>query len=188
MFRTSWKGLLGHKFRFVATALAVMLGVAFMAGTLVLTDTIRSTFDNLFADVYQGTDAVVRAKASFEGPPGAGVQRGRVDAALVDTVRRVDGVAAAEGDFGGYARLVGKDGQALGNPATGAPTLGLSWTENRALNTFTLVSGGTAEPGRRGRDRPEERAGRRPERRRHHHGDGDRAAATGTDRGHRPLR
>jgi putative ABC transport system permease protein len=141
MFRTAWKGLLGHKFRFVATALAVTLGVAFMAGTLVLTDTIRATFDNLFADVYQGTDAVVRTKAAFEGPPGAGVQRGRVDAALVDTVRRVDGVAAAEGDVGGYARLVGKDGKALGNPATGAPTLGLSWTENSELNTFTLVSG-----------------------------------------------
>ena len=141
MFRTAWKGLLGHKFRFVATALAVTLGVAFMAGTLVLTDTIRATFDNLFADVYQGTDAVVREKAAFEGPPGAGVQRGRVDAALVDTVRRVDGVAAAEGDVGGYARLIGKDGKALGNPATGAPTLGLSWTENQSLNTFTLVSG-----------------------------------------------
>jgi putative ABC transport system permease protein len=141
MFHTAWKGLLGHKFRFVATALAVTLGVAFMAGTLVLTDTIRTTFDNLFANVYQGTDAVVRAKASFEGPPGAGVQRGRIDAALVDAVRRVDGVAAAEGDVGGYARLVGKDGQALGNPATGAPAIGMSWTENEALNTFTLVSG-----------------------------------------------
>jgi len=141
MFRTSWKGLLGHKFRFVATALAVMLGVAFMAGTLVLTDTIRSTYDNLFADVYQGTDAVVRAKAAFEGPPGAGVQRGRIDAALVDTVRGVDGVATAEGDVTGYARLVGKDGKALGNPAIGAPTFGMSWTENQSLNTFTLVSG-----------------------------------------------
>jgi len=141
MLHTTWKGLLGHKFRFVATALAVTLGVAFMAGTLVLTDTIRTTFDNLFANVYQGTDAVVRAKAAFEGPPGAGTQRGRVDAALVDTVRRVDGVAAAEGDVGGYARLIGKDGTALGNPATGAPTLGLSWTENTALNTFTIVEG-----------------------------------------------
>jgi putative ABC transport system permease protein len=141
MLHTTWKGLLGHKFRFVATALAVTLGVAFTAGTLVLTDTIRTTFDNLFANVYQGTDAVVRAKAAFEGPPGAGTQRGRVDAALVDTVRRVDGVAAAEGDVGGYARLIAKDGQALGNPATGAPALGLSWTENKALNTFTIVSG-----------------------------------------------
>jgi putative ABC transport system permease protein len=141
MLHTTWKGLLGHKFRFVATALAVTLGVAFTAGTLVLTDTIRTTFDNLFANVYQGTDAVVRAKAAFEGPPGAGTQRGRVDAALVDTVRRVDGVAAAEGDVGGYARLIGKNGQALGNPATGAPALGLSWTENEALNTFTIVTG-----------------------------------------------
>ena len=141
MLHTTWKSLLGHKFRFVATALAVTLGVAFTAGTLVLTDTIRTTFDNLFANVYQGTDAVVRAKAAFEGPPGAGTQRGRVDAALVDTVRGVEGVAAAEGDVGGYARLIRKDGQALGNPATGAPALGLSWTENNALNTFTLVSG-----------------------------------------------
>jgi putative ABC transport system permease protein len=141
MLHTTWKGLLGHKFRFVATALAVTLGVAFTAGTLVLTDTIRTTFDNLFANVYQGTDAVVRAKAAFEGPPGAGTQRGRVDAALVDTVRRVEGVAAAEGDVGGYARLIGKDGQAIGNPATGAPALGLSWTENKALNTFTIVTG-----------------------------------------------
>ncbi len=141
MFHTVWKGLLGHKFRFVATALAVTLGVAFMAGTLVLTSTIRSTFNTLFADVYQGTDAVVRAKSAFEGPPGAGVQRGRVDASLVDSVRRVDGVAAAEGDVGGYARLLGKDGQAIGNPASGAPAIGLSWTENQELNTFTLVSG-----------------------------------------------
>jgi putative ABC transport system permease protein len=141
MFRTAWKGLLGHKFRFVATALAVTLGVAFMAGTLVLTDTIRATFDNLFSDVYQGTDAVVRAKAAFEGPPGAGVQRGRVDGSLVDRLRRVDGVAAAEGDVGGYARLVGRDGKAVGNPAIGAPMIGMSWTENTALNTFTLVSG-----------------------------------------------
>jgi|SRR5690349_8756144 len=90
MLHTTWKSLLGHKFRFVATALAVTLGVAFTAGTLVLTDTIRTTFDNLFANVYQGTDAVVRAKAAFEGPPGAGTQRGRVDAALVDTVRGVE--------------------------------------------------------------------------------------------------
>jgi putative ABC transport system permease protein len=141
MLRTVWKSLVGHKFRFVATALAITLGVAFTAGTLVLTGTIRATFDNLFADVYQGTDAVVRAKAAFEGPPGSGVQRARIDAALVETLRRVNGVAAAEGDVGGYARLVGKDGKALGNPAIGAPMLGMSWTENTALNTFTIVSG-----------------------------------------------
>ena len=50
MLAVTLKGLLAHKFRLVGTALAVMLGVALMAGTLVLTDTIGKTFDDLFAD------------------------------------------------------------------------------------------------------------------------------------------
>jgi putative ABC transport system permease protein len=141
MFSTALRNLWAHKFRLLATALSIMLGVAFVAGTLVLTATIRKTFDNLFSDVYRGTDAVVRAKAAFEGPQGAGTQRGRVDAALVQTLRSVDGVRAAEGAIFGYARLIGKDGKALGNPATGAPTLGINWSENSALNQFRLVSG-----------------------------------------------
>src|SRR4051812_46698132 len=141
MLRTALKGLLAHKFRLLTTALAVTLGVALMAGTLVLTDTMGRTFDNLFADVYQGTDAVVRAKASVEGPQGTGIQRGRVDAALIPKVQAVDGVAAAEGSIWGYARLTGKDGKALGNPSNGAPTLGAIWSDNSDLNPFTLVAG-----------------------------------------------
>ncbi len=141
MLSTALKGLLAHKFRLLATAMAVTLGVAFMAGTLVLTDTTRQTFDNLFANVYKGTDVVVRAKAAFEGPQGFGNQRGRVDAALVPKLRAVDGVAVAEGSVFGYARLVGKDGKALGNPAMGAPVLGTGWSDTRALNPFTLVAG-----------------------------------------------
>lgn len=141
MLRTALKNLLAHKLRLLTTALAVTLGVALMSGTLVLTDTMTRTFDNLFADVYKGTDAMVRAKAAFEGPQGAGIQRGRVDASLVSTVRSVDGVAAAEGSIFGYARLTAKDGHALGNPANGAPTLGTNWSTNRELNPFNLVAG-----------------------------------------------
>lgn len=141
MLSTALKNLLAHKFRLLATALAVTLGVAFMAGTLVLTDTMRQTFDNLFADVYKGTDVVVREKAAFEAPQGAGTQRGRIDAAVVPTVRAVDGVSIAEGSIFGYARLVGKNGKALGDPVNGAPTLGTSWTDTAALNPFTLVDG-----------------------------------------------
>ncbi len=51
MLRMTLKGLLAHKRRLLTTALAVTLGVAFMAGTLVLTDTIGKTFDDLFGDV-----------------------------------------------------------------------------------------------------------------------------------------
>ena len=60
--------LLARKLRLVTTALAVILGVAFTAGTLVLTDTMSSIFNNLSSSVYKGTDAVVRAKAVFNGP------------------------------------------------------------------------------------------------------------------------
>ena len=141
MFATALRNLWAHKVRLMATALSIMLGVAFVAGTLVLTATMRNTFDNLFSDVYRGTDAVVRAKAAFEGPQGTGTQRGRVDATLVPKLQSVDGVRAAEGAVTGYARLISKDGKALGNPATGAPTIGSNWSENSALNQFHLVSG-----------------------------------------------
>ncbi len=141
MFSTALRNLWAHKLRLMATALSITLGVAFMAGTLVLTATMRKTFDNLFADVYRGTDAVVRAKAAFEGPQGTGTQRGRVDAALVPKLQSVDGVRAAEGAVFGYARLIGKDGKALGNPTTGFPTIGSNWSESSALNQFHLVAG-----------------------------------------------
>src|SRR3954447_13227593 len=141
MIRTALKNLLAHKLRLLTTALAVTLGVALTAGTLVLTDTMTRTFDNLFANVYKGTDAMVRAKAAFEGPQGTGIQRGRVDASLVPVVRSLPGVAAAEGSIFGYARLTGENGHALGNPANGAPTLGTNWPSNPALNPFVLVAG-----------------------------------------------
>ncbi|HEX2119259.1 MAG TPA: FtsX-like permease family protein, partial [Acidimicrobiales bacterium] len=141
MFRTTIKGLLAHKRRMFTTALAVTLGVAFMAGTLVLTHTIGNTFDDLFGDVYENTDAVVRAEAAFDGPMNTGAQRGRVDEALVASLRRVSGAAVVEGQVQGYARLVGKDGKAIGNPQMGAPTYGGNWSEARELNPFTLVAG-----------------------------------------------
>src|SRR5579859_5302157 len=97
MLRTAFKSLLAHRIRFLATALAVTLGVSFMAGTLVLTDTVSRTFNGLFATVYRGTDAVVRAKAAFNGVQNTGEQRARVDASLVDSLRTVKGVAVAEG-------------------------------------------------------------------------------------------
>ncbi|MGH9263896.1 MAG: ABC transporter permease [Acidimicrobiales bacterium] len=141
MFRTTIKGLLAHKRRMFTTALAVTLGVAFMAGTLVLTDTIGKTFDDLFGDVYENTDAVVRAEAAFDGPMNSGAQRSRVDQSLVSSLEGVTGAAVVEGQVQGYARLVGKDGKAIGNPQMGAPTYGGNWSEAEELNPFTLVAG-----------------------------------------------
>ncbi|MGH3421406.1 MAG: ABC transporter permease, partial [Streptosporangiaceae bacterium] len=110
MFMIIMRGLLARKFRLFATALAVTLGVAFMAGTLVLTDTFGQVFNDLSVGVYKGTDAEVRATAVFNGPLFTGEQRPFVNASLASTLRRVPGVAAAEGSAYGYTRLIGKDG------------------------------------------------------------------------------
>ena len=56
MIRVALRGLLGRKFRAILTALAVILGVAMISGTFVLTDTINRAFDSLFTDSYTGTD------------------------------------------------------------------------------------------------------------------------------------
>src|SRR6056297_2589934 len=139
MIRTTLRGLMAHKLRLVTTALAVMLGVAFMAGTLVLTDTLGQSFDELVADVNDGVDAQVRAPATF-GEGGATV-RDRLDAELLDTVLTTDGVAAAAGGIEGFAQIVADDGTILNGSGMGAPSLGVIWTDVDELNPFTLVEG-----------------------------------------------
>jgi putative ABC transport system permease protein len=140
VLKTAVRNLLAHKLRLLVTGLSVMLGVAFIAGTLVLTDTITKTFDDLFSDALADTDAMVRAKASFEDPNRFGELRGRLDASLVDDVADVDGVAVASGDVWGMAQVVDNDGKPVGNPGAGPPTFGVNWPESE-LNTWTLVEG-----------------------------------------------
>jgi putative ABC transport system permease protein len=139
VLRIALKGLLARKLRLFTTSLAVLLGVAFMSGTLVLTDTIGRTFDTLFANAAAGTDAVVRGKAVVTSQ--FGEQRDRVPVALVDTVRAVPGVAAAEGVVAGYTQIVDRAGKPVGNPGRGAPTFGRNWVETRELNPFVLAEG-----------------------------------------------
>src|SRR5919204_2416181 len=141
MFKIALQSLLARKLRLVTTALAVILGVAFTAGTLVLTDTMSSIFNDLSAGVYKNTDAVVRAKAVFNGPNQMGEQRPNIGASLVPGLSQVPGVAAAEGSVLGYTRLIGKDGKPIGNPGSGAPTFGGNWSTVPALNPFHLVAG-----------------------------------------------
>ena len=139
MLRTTVKNLAARKLRLLTTSLAVLLGVAFMAGTLVLTDTIGRTFDGLFTEVNAGTDAYVRGETAFRSD--FGDQRARLDAALVDTVKDVRGVAAAEGSVQAFAQVVDKKGEPIGDPNMGAPTFGANWGANPDLNPFELAEG-----------------------------------------------
>ena len=138
MFRLTLKELLAKKLRLLTTALAVMLGVAFMAGTLVLTATMNRTFDDLLSDAYSGTDAFVRGESELDDSTAAAP---RIDASVVETVAQAAGVQASMGFITGYAQIVGHDGKALGNPGMGAPTMGETWITDDELNPYELREG-----------------------------------------------
>src|SRR3990170_4063183 len=121
MRRVMIKGLLAHKLRLALTALSVVLGVAFVAGTFVLTDTLGATFDNLFAEVTGNTDAQIRSVEKLTPVNPADSDRKAVPANLLDAVKKVDGVDEAAGYVQGYAPIVGKDGKLVGGQA---PTFG----------------------------------------------------------------
>ncbi len=99
MFSLTLKGLWAHKLRYALTGLAVVLGVAFMAGTMVLTDTMEKTFDEVFESANDGTDVIVRRDAAIDGE--LATTRDRVDAGVVDRVAAVDGVEVARGSVQG---------------------------------------------------------------------------------------
>jgi len=100
MWRATIKSLFARKVRLALTALAVILGVAFVAGTFVLTDTINHTFDNLFAEVNKGVAVQIQTRPAF-GSNGA-----RLPASLLQTVEHVPGVKLAVGNLIGYAQIV----------------------------------------------------------------------------------
>jgi putative ABC transport system permease protein len=139
VWRVTLKGIWAKKIRFLLTGVAVMLGVAFVSGTFVLTATISHTFDNLFSDIYQHTDAVVRAKETFSGNFGAG--RGTIQASLLPVVKLAPGVAQADGNVQGVAVIVDKHDKALGSNGRGAPTLGFAYAPDRDLSTIHVVEG-----------------------------------------------
>jgi len=75
MWKLTRKGLIANKLRFLLTGIAVVLGVAFVSGTFVLTATIQKTFDDLFTNIYSNTDSVVRAREVLSSDFGSGRSR-----------------------------------------------------------------------------------------------------------------
>jgi putative ABC transport system permease protein len=128
VIRTALKTIFAHKLRLALTAMSVVLGVGFIAGTFIFTDTIDNTFSDLFDDVFAGQDVIVQGESEFDvgfsGPP-------PIAASVLDMVLAVPGVDAAEGTVGGFAVISDKDGDAI--VPTGPPTLGGSWTEDQRL-------------------------------------------------------
>src|SRR5690625_5255793 len=98
MLKTIFRSVCTHKRRLVSMCVAIIHGVAFMAGRFVLNGTVGRIFDDLFADIGEGVGAQVRGPELFESEEMGGTFRGMIDQSLVDDVREVPGVAAAEGE------------------------------------------------------------------------------------------
>ncbi|MBU6330129.1 MAG: FtsX-like permease family protein [Acidobacteria bacterium] len=138
MLKVTLRGLLAHKVRLIATAVAVVLGVAFMAGTQVLTSSISASFDKVFSDVYASIDVVVRSTNEIETPFGS--QRTRISDSVLPAVEAVPGVDAAEGQVVGQIRVLGRDNKPLVR-TQGPPNFALNWLTEPALNGWTIVEG-----------------------------------------------
>ncbi len=122
MLRVALRGLWGRKLRAVLTAIAIVLGVAMVSGTLSLTNAIDSAFNQIFSDTYAGTDAVVSGKTfSYQGDTS---QPPSLSASLLPQIRRLPGTAEATGIVSDQtsAKIIDRKGKAI--DTGGAPALG----------------------------------------------------------------
>ncbi|MEU7181413.1 ABC transporter permease [Streptomyces celluloflavus] len=113
MFRTALRNVLAHKARLLMTVLAVMLGVAFVSGTLVFTSTLSDALKNSAQKGYDHVDVVIQPHKSDKtsGNPGAAAL---LDQRLLDQAARVPGAASATGTVSGFTAIADKDGKLIG--------------------------------------------------------------------------
>ncbi|MFC4608880.1 ABC transporter permease [Streptomyces maoxianensis] len=139
MFRTALRNVLAHKARLLMTVLAVMLGVAFVSGTLVFTDTLGNAYRNQSAKSY---DNVAVAVTTYPNPQSDGTKDAGIDTRTLDKIRGLDGVAGATGRVSGFAGVADQDGKLIGN---GWSNTGANFAPGKdgkdAAYTFTDGSG-----------------------------------------------
>lgn len=142
MLKVTLRGLAGRKLRGALTAFAIVLGVAMVSGTFILTDTIKGAFDTVFTVVYAHTDAVVsgRSAISNNNNGGGGSNAPSIPATLVARIAALPGVGAASGGISDSSGLVGRNGKVIARG--GAPGLAFSYSPSgQQFNPLTLVSG-----------------------------------------------
>lgn len=144
--RLSLSSLRSHRRRFAGTLTAVLLGVAFLTGTLVMGDTLRASFDTMFGTAASGTDAVVRSTNVVTVSGESQGTRQPVSTALATRIRALPQVAAAAPVVQGAGQLIGADGKPIGGQ--GPPTLAGNWIDDPRLNPYRLAEGrAPAAPG-----------------------------------------
>ncbi|MDX6423517.1 MAG: putative transport system permease protein [Gaiellaceae bacterium] len=145
MIKFALKGLLGRKLRTALTAVAIVLGVAMVSGTYVLTDSIDQAFDAIFNETRQGSDAVITGRSAFDLSDGGGSEAPTLDESLLERVRALPEVQRAEGGVDSENTiLIDQQGKAIvGN----APSLGFSIADGESpFNPLRLVEGSWPGP------------------------------------------
>jgi len=140
VWRATFKSLLARKVRLLLTTLSVVLGVGFVAGTFVLTDTMNATFDQLFHNLTKNTDVIVQSRSAFDSAGSNNAdQREPMPDSIVHTIESVNGVAKAIPQVNGFAQIVDP---ATGKPigGMGPPAIGASWSGDPS-EAITLRSG-----------------------------------------------
>ncbi|MGW3957199.1 ABC transporter permease [Streptomyces sp. NPDC004752] len=138
VLKTSLRNFFAHKGRMALSAIAVLLSVAFVCGTLVFTDTMNTTFDKLFSVTASDVTVSPKDTKGDQGPRN-GVPRS-LPAATLDRVKTVEGVKSAEGAVSSMSvTVVDRDNENVGS-TTGAPTIAGNWTRND-LRSMDITSG-----------------------------------------------
>ena len=144
MFRAALRSLGQHRVRLLLTLLAVVVGVAFVAGTFIFTDSLKQSFDALFSAPQ--SDVTISADSQFAsggqgGGPGSGAdQTPTIPVSLLPQVSAVDGVAGAYGMVTATGAIVlDKDGKPVGR--AGPPDRAVSWLPDASINALSVSSG-----------------------------------------------
>jgi putative ABC transport system permease protein len=139
MIGVALKGLLGRKLRAALTAFAIVLGVAMISGSFVLTDTLRQSFDGVYEESYKATDAVVSSKQAIN----TGDDETEPPAFSADVLRKIEslpGAGVVQGSIEDEARLIDRAGKPIGNADEGM-ALAVDSSADQSLNPFQLVQG-----------------------------------------------
>ncbi|MEZ5246064.1 MAG: FtsX-like permease family protein [Acidimicrobiales bacterium] len=135
MLRLSIRSLLAKKLRFITTAVAIVLGVAFTAGTMILADTMSASYGTAIEGVADGVDVVVRGHRLDPDDPLTA--RAEIPLDTLDTIAGLPGVAAAAPYAEGYTEVIGADGSTIDV----MQSVGLNWIDDDVLALYEVVDG-----------------------------------------------
>jgi putative ABC transport system permease protein len=135
------KGLLGRKLRTILTALAIVLGVAMISGTYILTDTITAAFTNVVSDSYQNSDAVITGKVAFKNTNSNTQETPAFPASVLAKVKALPDVAAAAGAVGDQLKLIDRSGKVISTGGGEAIAASVDPRNDKRFNPLELAAG-----------------------------------------------